>query len=359
MVVVMKNMSLKQTVIKYSLLYIMVVLLHIKLVFSAEFNNTELTEYHDFTKLMFSSKIIDNSNINNQLLVVKNNNAFIRESNKHSFTYTKVKDICYKLENMCVVCIKNNKIYNIVCNTNRKNTEILTGLMIGDPFFNENNNDCNNMKFNVINNYFVNNQTITYAIYQLFLVGYYDVARLVLFKNNNITVDNLGDHHDDYNIDATLTKNQNINSLIENNAVQAFIVSSKNDVSCSPYDKFLIHNHKSLYVLNEENKKNKNKNKKKKIKNNQNAEDYKYIYGRIALKGYQHLQKYENIKDLSNVVIVLQNDKVKEINIVALEFKWDKIKGQQLLEPYSFEYKLPTENANNNTNNTLKKASRN
>ena len=40
----------------------MVVSLHIKLVFSAEFNNTELTEYHDFTKLMFSSKIIDNSN---------------------------------------------------------------------------------------------------------------------------------------------------------------------------------------------------------------------------------------------------------------------------------------------------------
>ena len=322
--------------------------------FSATFTNGELTEYHDFTKLMFSSKITNNSNTNNQLLVVKNNTAFIRESHKNSFEYIKVKDMCYTLENMCAVCIKNGKIYNVVCNANKQNTELLTGLMIGDPFFNESNDNCNKMKFDVINNYFVNNHTITYAIYQLFLVGYYDVARLVLFKNNNTIIAN-SYVNDEYNIDGTLAENKQIKNLITENLVQAFVISSKNDISCSPYDKFLIYNHKSLAVLQEEARKHKNKTNNKTKNKDKNTEDYKYIYGRIALKGYQHLQKYEKITDLNNVVIVLQNDKVKEINIVALDFKWDTNKGQQLLAPYSFEYEMPNKNNTNNKSNTAKK----
>ena len=137
--------------------------------------------------------------------------------------------------------------------------------------------------------------------------------------------------------------------------MQAFVISSKNDISCSPYDKFLIYNHKSLAVLQEEARKHKNKTNNKTKNKDKNTEDYKYIYGRIALKGYQHLQKYEKITDLNNVVIVLQNDKVKEINIVALDFKWDTNKGQQLLAPYSFEYEMPNKNNTNNKSNTAKK----
>ena len=155
--------------IKSWIFCIICVFIHADTSFSANFTNGELTEYHDFTKLMFSSKITNNIGVSNQLLVVKNNNAFIRENHKNSFEYIKVKDMCYTLENMCAVCIKNGKIYNVVCNANKQNTELLTGLMIGDPFFNESNDDCNKMKFDVINNYFVNNNTITYAIYQLFL----------------------------------------------------------------------------------------------------------------------------------------------------------------------------------------------
>lgn len=327
---------------------------------SAEFNNGELTEYNDFNKIMFSAKIINDSHINNQLLVVKNDNVFIRESNKNGFEYIKVKNMCYKLENMCVVCIKNGKIYNIVCNTNKKNTEMLTGLMIGDPFFNENNDDCNKMKFEVVNEYFIKNKQITYAIYQLYLLGYYDVARLVLFKNNNDGLDTNGADNE-YNIDKTLTENNNMNTLINDSSVHAFVISSKNDISCSPYDKFLIHNHTPLAILQAEAKKNKNKNKNKTNSKNQNEEDYKLIYGRIALKGYKHLKKYENIKDINNVVILLQNDKVKEINIVALEFKWNTMLGQQLLSPYSFEYEIKDTTANNNANgkNNNKTATKN
>lgn len=341
--------------IKSWIFCIICVFIHADTSFSANFTNGELTEYHDFTKLMFSSKITNNIGVSNQLLVVKNNNAFIRENHKNSFEYIKVKDMCYTLENMCAICIKNGKIYNVVCNANKQNTELLTGLMIGDPFFNESNDDCNKMKFDVINNYFINNKTITYAIYQLFLVGYYDVARLVLFKNDDTTITN-NYVDNEYNIDGTLAENKQIKNLITENSVQAFVISSKNDVSCSPYDKFLIYNHKSLAVIQEEAKKNKNKTNNTIKKKDKNTEDYKYIYGRIALQGYKHLQKYENLKDLNNIVIVLQNDKVKEINIVALDFKWDIDKGQQLLAPYSFEYEMPNKNNNtNNKSNTAKK----
>ena len=263
----------------------------------------------DKKKTMFSSYIQDGKNNMNLLLVIYDKYVFIRKIDREKFIYYIPKDGCYKIEYGIDVCIENGLIYNIIGDFyNKNNNGIIDDK--SDLFYTESNEDCNKMKFDIVYRFFIKNEKIKYAIYQLYMMNFLDVIRMVIFDDTT--------------------------ELNPENRIKSFVISGKNDIGCLKDNMYLIYNYNSNQ--NFENNKIKNKKKKnKKITKKQKQESvYNEFYDYIAIKNYKHLKPLDNMKDLENVVITTDKNLVKQINVVALDFVWKEQNGQFLLSNLDF-----------------------
>lgn len=243
---------------------------------------------------IFSSRI---ENEKNSLLVVKNNSVFIRKITGRIFEYKVPEDKCFKLLNNAVVCVKNGEItsidgvpYNVGHDFKIKTNKF------ADEFFSESNNDCNSMKFDIINKLFVRKEHINGFPTQLYLPGYYNVLRLYLYT-------------DDFS---------------EKNDVKVFVVSENNDVGCSLFYDFKIYKSKLDDYQYNKNK----KNSKKKIEAKTEYEFFKKLstesYKTMLLDGYLYLEpiKRNAHVDADKIVLSVNNNKVTYFNTIALDLKW-------------------------------------
>ena len=258
---------------------------------------------------IFSSYIINNNENKGNLLVIYGKKTFIRTIKGEKFVYYIPKDDCYTIENGISICTHNGLIYNIIGEHNNINTAMFLSNSKMDIFYNEKNNACNEMKFNIIYRFLIKNENIKYSIYQLYILNYFDVLRLVVFDDN---------------------EEEN-----ENNRIKAFIMSSKNDISCSIYNNYILHTYNNSYNTQ---KTNSSSNiSKPTSKKTLEIENYNKIYKHLALKKYKHLEPLSNLKKYNDTVITIEQNIVKKINLVMLDLHWKEQKGSFLLNMPQFE----------------------
>lgn len=260
-------------------------------------------------KRIFSSYIVNNNKNHGNLLVIYENKTFIRTINGEKFAYYIPQDDCYKIETGASICTHNGLIYNIIGEHNNINTTQLLSNNKIDMFYNEKNNVCNEMKFDVIYRFLIKNETIKYSIYQLYILNYFDVLRLVIFD------------------DTTETN--------ENNRIKAFIISSKNDVSCSNYNSYILHQYNNND--NTAQQTNNTSSIKRISKKTIEIENYNKIYKYLALKKYTHLEPLSNLKKYNDAIITIEQNIVKKINLVMLDFHWKEQTGNFLLNMPQFD----------------------
>ena len=257
---------------------------------------------------MFSSRIQQNTKkLSKQILfVVKNDDCFLVKFNDGKFLYEKPEDKCYELENNLNICVENGKIAKITGqhhNLYKDNNRVSN--IINDWFFQEKTTECNEMKFDIVKNFFIEDKEITYIQYQLYILNYFDIVRLVIFENK---------------ID-----NQKKEKNAKNNNLFAFTITHSNEIGCSIYDKF------KTYELKIDNKKKKKKQQtQKKGRKFEETEKFNEIFQNLALKNIQYLQPINSNLIDNNTVIVLNNNMVEKINIVALDISWKKTNGKRL-----------------------------
>ena len=257
------------------------------------FNNCIAYSIND-KLFIFSSRIESEKN---SLLVVKNNSVFIRKISGRIFEYKVPEDKCFKLLNNAIVCVKNGEVisiddipYNIGGDYKIKTDKF------ADEFFSESSNDCNSMKFDIINKLFVRKEHINGFPAQLYLPGYYNVLRLYLYTDNSS----------------------------EKNDVKVFVVSENNDVGCSLFYDFKIYKPELDDSKNEKKK----KNSKKKIEAKMEYEFFKKLstesYKTMLLDGYLYLEpiKRNASIDSDKIVLSVKNDKATYFNTIALDLKW-------------------------------------
>ena len=248
---------------------------------------------------MFSSRIVGNNN--NRLLVVKNNEVFVRKVSNNVFEYEIPENNCYNLKNGVYICTNNGKInaiegefYN-VANVNKIKTD-----KYNDEFYREKNISCNAMKFDIINKIFVKKEQIDGFETQLYLPDYYSLIRLVLYRDID---------------DGQKTK--------------VFIISDKNDVGCSPFRGYKIYKP----PVEEHNSKTKTK-KKKKIVAKTTRDFLQQVsvesYKTMLLPGYAYLCPTNATSDAKKIVLDIEDCNVDYINAMAIDFEWKKIGFNEL-----------------------------
>ncbi len=243
---------------------------------------------------LFSSKVKNNSNL---LFIVKDNDAFIRKTVGRRFEYVVPDDRCYELSGDLNVCIKDQKVASIngnFINMYNKFEKISTNCFT-DLFFNEKNTDCDIMKFDIINKILVKQEQINGFGLQIYLPDYYSVLRLFLYRLND----------NDTNL-------------------KAFVISDRNDVSCSPFNDYKI------YKIVDDYSNNTKKNKKNIIKKTKTKREFlKKIsiesYKKMLLKDYIYIEPTNSIYDTEKIVLSIKNDSVLYMNSVSLEFRWENI----------------------------------
>lgn len=253
----------------------------------ASFNKSYAT-----TITMFSSRI---DKKNEGLLVVKNNKTLIRKANGDVYEYFIPNDGCYNLKNGAHICVENGFISNLSGNTdNVANKNKIQANRYADEFFNEKSDQCNAMKFDMINKLFIEKEQIDGFEMQLYLPDYYSLIRLVLYR--------------DFNNDKK---------------INAFIISDKNDIGCSPFSDYKI------YKLPVEEHNSKTLKKKKKIESKTNREFLQKLsietYKTMLLPKYVYLQPASILKEPDRIILSIEDSDVKSINIMAVDFEWKKI----------------------------------
>lgn len=272
------------------------------------FSNENKDTNSNTNKTMFSSRIANT----NDLFIIDNNQAIIRTIKNKKFNYQAPDDICYNLENGANVCIVDGKIDKITgTNFSVSNEDIIAKIKYRDEFFIENNKECNEMKFNLVNTIFVNHQTINGFQTQLYLPDYYNVIKLILFKplEDDIT---------------------NIDNQKEENTIYAFIFSQNYDIGCSHFaDYKVFHNPKEV----QEGIKKKKKNKKIVAKNQQellkkiSTESYK----KMLLKDYVYLHPANDNDEVIKIILSIYKNKVTQVNDVAINMQLSQIGEKELL----------------------------
>ena len=274
-------------------------------------------------KIMFSSRIQQNTKqLSKQILfVVKNDECFLVKFNNGKYLYEKPEDKCYELENQLNICVEQGKIAKINGQHHNvyKNGYKPSSRTLNDWFYQESTTECNEMKFDIIKKFFLDDKEITYIQYQLYLLNYFDIIRLIIFENQ-----------DDNRDKEENTKKSNL---------LAFTITYSNEIGCSIYDKFKI------YELKEDkDKKNKKKNRKKqqtqkKGRKFEETEKFNEIFKKLALKNTQYLKPINSNYIDNDTVIVLNNNTVEKISIALLDINWKKTNGKNLLKTDTQEQK--------------------
>ena len=273
-------------------------------------DNVEITYNQNIVKqiTMFSSRIVDTQ----ELFIVKNDKAIIRTIKNKKFHYKAPDNICYNLENGANICITDGKIDKITGgHFSLANEDVIANVKYRDEFFTENSNACNEMKFDLANTIFINNQTINGFQTQMYLPDYYNLIKLVLFQplENEIT-------------DAKDKQ--------ETNMIYAFIFSQNYDIGCSPFADYKLF---KIPVDVQEGTKKKKKSKKIIAKNQKallkkiSTESYK----KMLLKDYIYLQPASHKDEVIKIILSISKNRVTQINEAAINLQLSSIGEKELL----------------------------
>ena len=275
---------------------------------------------YSLDNIMFSGRFVDDFKT---ILVVKNDKVFIREVDVDKFKYKIPDDDCYNLENNIEVCVENGVVSKIsgkhhnVYNDTREYKKFYT-----DIFFNERKIVCDIMKFDIIYKLFVKNEEIQVFETQLYLKDFFSLLRLIVFKKDN------GD-------------------------LQAFVLSDKNDVGCSMYNEYKLYKQK-----NKDDKTGKKK-KNKKIVAKTEKEFLEIVstesYKNMLLKNYIYLQPARRNTNINKIVLNVQDNKVKYINAVVLDFEWQTFDGDYFYTKYRKKMQEDNNKPQQNDKNKKKK----
>ena len=138
------------------------------------------------------------------------------ENNNASYQYFLPKDACYMLTNLYKVCTNKGKVITVIKYNDKISAE-------SDPFFSENNDECNIFKFNIAYHIFVLQKSVESEQYQIAINGYPDFIKAVIVDYEQVL------------------KNIKVKDLNKSNNLRAFFVASNNDIGCIPYKKLKLY----------------------------------------------------------------------------------------------------------------------
>ena len=256
-------------------------------------------EPKNFENLIFSArnKAKDKQG---ELFVVKNNDVFVRTIEDTYFRYAKPVDGCYTLDNEINICTANGKIINIMGNYHNMNDDNrMTRMKYSDEFFTEKSQECNYMKFDMIKRLFIGDEEIKMMIYQIYMVWYFEILNLVLVLDEK-----------------------------DNNKIKAFITSGTNDIGCSPFDMFTLHEEK---MIGETGKDSEIEDMQFHSSKERDRVVIKQSYKHMLLDEYKQIEPLEDDRKMLDVVITIKGSQVVDLRMIPLKFEWKKKRGWDLL----------------------------
>lgn len=254
---------------------------------------------------VFSSKIInEDRDGSDELFVVNGDKYFIRYVDGDKFEYKKPEDGCFLVEKGVIICIENEKVFISGKHHSVLNQDKIKKEKYFDSFFNEKNIECDLMKFDIINKIFIKKETMEGYEMQIYLPDYFSLLRFVVYKKDD-------------------TEN-----------LYGFVISDKNEVGCSPFEEYVIYKNK-----NNDDGDVKKKKKKKKIEAKTKKEFLKKLstetYKKMLLDDYTYLLPANAKHNPNDIVLLVENTKIKNLNSVAVDFEWNELGYDELHTDYS------------------------
>lgn len=252
-----------------------------------------------FENLIFSARN-NAKDKQGELFVVKNNDVFVRTIEDTYFKYAKPADGCYTLDNNVNICTEKGKIINLMGNYHNMNDDNrMTRMKYSDEFFTEKSQECNYMKFDMIRRLFIEDEEIKMMIYQIYMVWYFEILNLVLVLDEK-----------------------------DNNKIKAFITSGTNDVGCSPFDMFTLHEEKMIGETGKDSEVEKMQFRSRKERD---RVVMKQSYKHMLLDEYKQIEPLEDDRKMLDVVITINGSQVTDLRMIPLKFEWKKKHGWDLL----------------------------
>ena len=252
-----------------------------------------------FENLIFSARN-NAKDKQDELFVVKNNDVFVRTIEDTHFRYAKPADGCYILDNNVNICTENGKIINLMGSYHNMNDDNrMTRMKYSDEFFTEKSQECNYMKFDMIKRLFIGDEEIKMMIYQIYMVWYFEIINLVLVLDEK-----------------------------DNNKIKAFITSGTNDIGCSPFNMFTLHEEK---MLNDTGKDSDIKNMPFRSNKERDRVFLQHSYKKMILDEYKQIEPLEDDRKMLDVVITIKGSQVVDLRMIPLKFEWKKKRGWDLL----------------------------
>ena len=252
-----------------------------------------------FENLIFSARN-NAKDKQGELFVVKNNDVFVRTIEDTYFRYAKPEDGCYTLDNDVNICTENGKIINLMGSYHNMNDDNrMTRMKYSDEFFTEKSQECNYMKFDLIKRLFIEDEEMKMMIYQICIVWYFEILNLVLVLDEK-----------------------------DNNKIKAFITSGTNDIGCSPFDMFTLHEEKMLTDTG------KDSDIERMTFHSTKERDRVFMrqsYKQMILDEYKQIEPLEDDRKMLDVVITIKGSHVTDLRMMPLKFEWKKKRGWDLL----------------------------
>ena len=252
-----------------------------------------------FENLIFSARN-NTKDKQGELFVVKNDDVFVRTIEDTHFRYAKPADGCYTLDNNVNICTEKGKIINLMGNYHNMNDDNrMTRIKYSDEFFTEKSQECNYMKFDMIKRLFIEDEEMKMMIYQIYMVWYFEILNLVLVLDE---------------------KNEN--------KIKAFITSGTNDIGCSPFDMFTLHDEK---MIGETGKDSEVQDMRFHSEKERDRVFLKHSYKQMILDEYKQIEPLEDDRKMLDVVITIKGSQVVDLKMIPLKFEWKKKRGWDLL----------------------------
>ena len=252
-----------------------------------------------FENLIFSARN-NAKDKQGELFVVKNNDVFVRTIEDTYFRYAKPADGCYTLDNNVNICTEKGKIINLMGSYHNMNDDNrMTRMKYSDEFFTEKSQECNYMKFDMIKRLFIGDEEIKMMIYQIYMVWYFEILNLVLVLDEK-----------------------------DGNKIKAFITSGTNDIGCSPFDMFTLHEEK---MIGETGKDSEVQDMQFHSSKERDRVVMKQSYKQMLLDEYKQIEPLEDDRKMLDVVITIKGSQVTDLRMIPLKFEWKKKRGWDLL----------------------------
>ena len=252
-----------------------------------------------FENLIFSARN-NAKDKQGELFVVKNDDVFVRTIEDTHFRYAKPADGCYTLDNNVNICTEKGKIINLMGNYHNMNDDNrMTRIKYSDEFFTEKSQECNYMKFDMIKRLFIEDEEMKMMIYQIYMVWYFEILNLVLVLDE---------------------KNEN--------KIKAFITSGTNDIGCSPFDMFTLHDEK---MIGETGKDSEVQDMRFHSEKERDRVFLKHSYKQMILDEYKQIEPLEDDRKMLDVVMTIKGSQVVDLKMIPLKFEWKKKRGWDLL----------------------------